>query len=134
MGIKKEGKFLLFSDSGSDDSTFSVNWMGLAIGLIIALFFVQLARPGFQQIGDFMSAIYSPYTSYGQDELNRYDTYYGDYNEEAAGASRQFRQFTEASNLLSKIINGHDAGASNSGTENLALNTAPASNPVPLIN
>ena len=53
---------------------------------------VQLARPGFQQIGDFMSAIYSPYTSYGQDELNRYDTYYGDYNEEAAGASRQFRQ------------------------------------------
>ena len=52
---------------------------------------VQLARPGFQQIGDFMSAIYSPYTSYGQDELNRYDTYYGDYNEEAAGASRQFR-------------------------------------------
>lgn len=52
---------------------------------------VQLARPGFRQIGDFMSAIYSPYTSYGQDELNRYDTYYGDYTEEAAGASRQFR-------------------------------------------
>ena len=51
---------------------------------------MQLARPGFRQIGDFFSAIYSPYTSYGQDELNRYDTYYGDY-EEAAGASRQYR-------------------------------------------
>ena len=36
--IKKEGKFLLFSDSGSGDSAFSVNWMGLAIGLIIVLF------------------------------------------------------------------------------------------------
>ena len=51
---------------------------------------MQLARPGFRQIGDFFSAIYSPYTSYGQDELNRYDTYYGDY-EEAAGAARHVR-------------------------------------------
>lgn len=145
---------------------------------------MQLARPGFRQIGDFFGAIYSPYAAYGQDELNRYDTYYDD---ETVGASQQYRQvriinyfleinftklmfvwwfcvtlchnksiekkwdnerwlesnwsllqFTEASNLLSKIINGHDAGASNYGPENLAdsvaLNSASAPNSVPLIN
>ena len=47
---------------------------------------MQLARPGFRQIGDFFGAIYSPYTTYGQDEVNRYDTYYGDY--EDAGAEQ----------------------------------------------
>ena len=59
-----------------------------------------MARPGFRQIGDFIGAIYSPYTSYGQDELNRYDTYYGDYNEEAVGASRQYRHVRIINYLL----------------------------------
>ena len=52
---------------------------------------MQLARPGLRQIGDFIGAIYSPYTTYGQDEVNRYDTYYGDYTEEAVSGSRQYR-------------------------------------------
>eukprot|EP00493_Phyllostaurus_siculus_P001073 UN01080 len=65
--------------------------MGLAIAFIIILVFMQLASPGLRQIGDFVGAIYSPYTTYGQDEINRYDTYYGDYTEEAVGGSRQYR-------------------------------------------
>merc|ERR1719476_1004033 len=40
--LKQEGqeKFFLISDSGSSDSVFSINWMGLSIGLIIILFFL----------------------------------------------------------------------------------------------
>ena len=60
--------------------------------IFILMFLVmQLARPGLRQIGDFIGAIYSPYTTYGQDEVNRYDTYYGDYTEEAVSGSRQYR-------------------------------------------
>merc|ERR1712038_1896389 len=53
--LKKQEKFLLISDAGGTNSeSFSVNVMGMAIGLIILLFFVQLAMPGIRQVGDFI--------------------------------------------------------------------------------
>merc|ERR1712165_363564 len=50
--LKRQEKFLLISDAGGTNSeSFSVNVMGMAIGLIILLFFVQLAMPGIRQVG-----------------------------------------------------------------------------------
>ena len=52
---------------------------------------VQLAMPGIRQVGDFIAAIYSPYTTYGVDEVSRYDTFYGDYGVDNRRHSPQYR-------------------------------------------
>merc|ERR1712012_322127 len=101
---------LLYSDSGfSTGLPFSLNWMGLAIGLILLLLFVQMAMPGIRQVGDFMAAVYAPYG--GDDFLaNRYDTYYGEDYDEVKRYGKQYRNFDETKNLLSSIVNnGQDA-------------------------
>ena len=47
--------------------------------------------PGIRQVGDFIAAIYSPYTTYGVDEVSRYDTFYGDYGVDNRRHSPQYR-------------------------------------------
>merc|ERR1719422_325950 len=83
---------ILYSDSGfSSIGGFSLNWMGLAIGLILLLLFIQMAMPGLRQVGDFMAAVYAPYG--------------GDYDDEVRRYGKQSRNFDEAKTLLSSIVN-----------------------------
>merc|ERR1711963_79191 len=108
---KRQEKFLLLSDNGStQDNLFSLNWIGLMIALIIILFLLQMAMPGIRQMGDFVSAVYSPY---GGDEYltNRYDTFYGDYDD-SGKFSRQYRNFDEAKSLLTDIVKVQNSASS----------------------
>eukprot|EP00493_Phyllostaurus_siculus_P001686 UN01695 len=103
--------------------SFYVNWQVLAS----------------DRLETFVGAIYSPYTTYGQDEVNRYDTYYGDYTEEDCWWSQDSTDtLLRLSNLLSELINGQNAENTPFGMENLAdrvaLNKVSASRSVPLIN
>merc|ERR1712018_751851 len=133
--VEKQEKFLLFSDSGStQDNLFSINWIGLMIGLIIILFLLQMAMPGIRQMGDFIGAVYSPY---GGDEYltNRYDTFYGDYDD-SGKFSRQYRNFDEAKSLLTEIAKGQNSASSQDINHSLITpGQQPASGQnVPLIN
>ena len=47
--------------------------------------------PGIRQVGDFIAAIYSPYTTYGVDEVSRYAPFYGDYGVDNRRHSPQYR-------------------------------------------
>merc|ERR1712165_363563 len=60
--------------------------------------------------GDFIAAIYSPYTTYGVDEVSRYDTFYGDYGVDNRRHSPQYRNFEEAKDLLTNIVNNGEDG------------------------
>merc|ERR1712012_114597 len=102
--IKKQEKFLLLSDSGSAQTlTTPINWAGIVFALILILFFIQLASPGLRQIQDFVSAIYSPYAT--DELLNRYDTYYDDYESRPSKQfNNQYRSFDEAQGLLSQLL------------------------------
>merc|ERR1712111_78852 len=115
-----------YSDSGFETiGGFSLNWMGLAIGLILLLLFIQMAMPGIRQAGDFMAAVYAPYG--GDDFLaNRYDTYYGEDYDEAKRYGKQYRSFDETKSLLSSIVNnGQDASqALDQAAKNSYLHTA----------
>merc|ERR1711893_3071 len=109
-------KFILESDQGVDiNNSFSVNWIGLAIGFAILLFILQMSMPGIKQMGDFIGAVYSPYAG----DTDRYDVYYDDYDRSGGKYSQQYRNFEEDKNLLSNIVNGDMTQPAQAGLENL---------------